>query len=129
MTIAKPETLAQAQHWDRAKAFYVRAGLCLTCAAQAAWGHQQGFNHAKPPCPACLPVLLTFPRNERGEWRSVPTAASADWIRSSAPSLTVAFLSAQEAGVDSLHPLIPRCSSLPLPTQLEPRATLTFTAA
>lgn len=66
----RPETNRQALTWDATKRHYILLGLCPRCAAQAAWGHQQGFAKVNPPCFACLPVVLTFPVNEHGEWRS-----------------------------------------------------------
>jgi hypothetical protein len=66
----KPETLWQARSWDATKRHYLSLGLCGICASQAAWGHQQGFTRVNPPCLSCLPVVLTFPVNEPGEWRS-----------------------------------------------------------
>jgi hypothetical protein len=66
----RPETIRQAQTWDATKRHYILLGLCLRCAAKAAWGHQQGFTKVNPPCFACLPVVLSFPVNEPGEWRS-----------------------------------------------------------
>ncbi len=67
-----PETPAQAAEWDASKAHYLRLGLCHGCAAQISYGHQQGqgFKEIHPPCTACLPVVLGFPTNEAGEWRS-----------------------------------------------------------
>ncbi len=66
----RPETIWQARLWDATKRHYISLGLCPLCASQAAWGHQQGFTRVNPPCLACLPVVLTFPVNEPGEWRS-----------------------------------------------------------
>lgn len=56
-----PETLGQARVWQRKNGRYLIAGLCYTCAAQAAWGHAQGFEKIKPPCDECLPVVRIFP--------------------------------------------------------------------
>lgn len=66
----KPETPRQARSWDATKRHYRSLGLCGACAAQAAWGHQLGFTTVNPPCLVCLPVVLSFPVNEPGEWRS-----------------------------------------------------------
>ena len=67
-----PESLRQAREWDENKRHYLRLGLCHRCAAQISFGHQngQGFTQIHPPCTDCLPVILTFPTNEVGEWRS-----------------------------------------------------------
>jgi hypothetical protein len=67
---ASVETLRQARLFDAYKRRYVRLGLCYACAAQAAWGHQLGFSLSKPPCPACQPVVNTFPVRRPNQWRS-----------------------------------------------------------
>lgn len=67
----RPETLAQAEHWQRRNREYVRAGLCLRCAAQAAWGHQLGFTRVHPPCAACAPVVASLPAPAAGGWRKL----------------------------------------------------------
>ncbi len=51
------ETLSQARHWDKRKSRYVAYGLCHRCAAQAAWGHQCGFNRVAAPCDGCAPIV------------------------------------------------------------------------
>jgi hypothetical protein len=53
VTRTAPETIYQAQKWDKNKSLYLRAGFCEVCAAQATWGHQLGFSHVKPPCASC----------------------------------------------------------------------------
>ena len=61
---SRPETLRQAQEWERIKLGYLRAGLCHKCAAQAAWGHQPGAGGwcaVNPPCPDCAPFVAMFP--------------------------------------------------------------------
>lgn len=67
-----PETLAQARRWDRAHAWYLRAGLCGRCASQMAWGHQIGWGRVHPPCESCLLIIGTFPLIQVNGWRSVP---------------------------------------------------------
>jgi len=69
-TSPRPETRRQAETWDRNKRHYVQLGLCSSCAAQAAWGHQLGFTEVIAPCSRCLHVVIGFPVNEPGEWRS-----------------------------------------------------------
>jgi hypothetical protein len=69
-TSSRPETRRQAETWDRNKRHYVQLGLCSRCAAQAAWGHQLGFTEVHAPCSGCLHVVIGFPVNEPGEWRS-----------------------------------------------------------
>lgn len=81
-SLLRPETLRQAQTWDKNKRHYLALGLCSVCAAQASWGHQQGFREIKPPCAGCLHVVMGFPVNEPGEWRS-------DSPRRSAPLSTL----------------------------------------
>ena len=53
--VSQPETLRQAQRWDGHVVTYRAMGFCGTCASQAAYGHQLGFNvishrvrHARP---------------------------------------------------------------------------------
>lgn len=77
-----PETIRQARTWVTTKGHYLELGLCSTCAAQAAYGHQLGFGRANPPCASCLPVILSLPVNELGEWRSSsPRRADAGSVR------------------------------------------------
>lgn len=59
-----PETLRQAQRWDRVKRDYVDAGLCNRCAAQLAWGQDNagGWMGLRPPCDACTPIVCAFPQ-------------------------------------------------------------------
>lgn len=68
---SQPETFRQAQTWELVKNTYRADGLCTTCAAQAAWGHQNGFTTIEPPCPACVPVIagFPFPVGESSPWR------------------------------------------------------------
>lgn len=59
-----PETLAQADEWEKVKARYLRSGLCRKCAAQAAWAHQSragGWGRVNPPCPPCAELVEWFP--------------------------------------------------------------------
>lgn len=66
-----PETEAQARVWDRKLKRYEIAGLCHTCAAQAAWGHALGFGKIKDPCERCQPIVNALPNSgPRGsKWR------------------------------------------------------------
>jgi hypothetical protein len=68
-----PETLGQARVWTRKALRYELAGLCTKCAAQAAWGHAQGFGEIKDPCAACQPIVNAFPGDgPRGsKWRKI----------------------------------------------------------
>ena len=66
-----PETKAQARAHARKQKRYRRLGLCHACAAQAAWGHQCGFQKIHDPCPACQGTVDAFPTpGPRGsKWR------------------------------------------------------------
>jgi hypothetical protein len=66
------ETLRQAQRWEQVKAHYQGKGLCGPCAAQAAYGHQIGFTRVNPPCDACFPIVIRFPGQGAGDWRTDP---------------------------------------------------------
>lgn len=66
----KPETLRQAKHWDERKQHYLRLGLCHRCAAQAAYGHADGFGRVKAPCINCTDIVATFPTRRANNWRS-----------------------------------------------------------
>lgn len=70
--MAQPETLRQSQRWDATKSVYLRQGLCHGCAAQAAWGHQQGFHEVRTPCQACSPTVATFPHRRTDKWSTLP---------------------------------------------------------
>lgn len=74
----RPETVAQARTWEVVKNAYRRDGLCDTCAAQAAWGHQNGFALIRPPCPACAPIVASFPTPAGADspWRRWPRGTS-----------------------------------------------------
>lgn len=67
----EPESVSQAKVWDRKYRRYQLAGLCSTCAANAAWGHQCGFGEISDPCPECQPTVNAFdtsgPRGSK--WR------------------------------------------------------------
>lgn len=68
-----PETIGQARVWTRKAKRYEIAGLCTRCAAQAAYGHAQGFGEIKDPCSACQPIVSTFPgAGPKGsKWRKI----------------------------------------------------------
>lgn len=67
----KPETLAEARHWQNRNTRYLSLGLCYACAAQAAYGHQLGFSRINPPCAVCVPIIAAFPVRAVGPWRKV----------------------------------------------------------
>lgn len=66
-----PETLSQARYFDMLKRHYEGLDLCGACAAQAAHGHQIGFSLSRPPCPACEPIVNTFPTQRTNGWWSL----------------------------------------------------------
>jgi hypothetical protein len=57
----EPETIGQARVWTRKQGRYEIAGLCVVCAAQAAWGHAIGFQKIHDPCLICQPIVAAFP--------------------------------------------------------------------
>lgn len=73
--IVPPESLSQARAHHRLTNRYEQAGLCRTCAAQAAYGHQLGFTKVNAPCDWCLPVVQAFPKPAARKWRKLTTAA------------------------------------------------------
>jgi hypothetical protein len=66
-----PETLRQARRFDERAKQYRRALRCHRCAAQAAYGHQEGFANVDPPCAACRPIVATFPVPAGNGWRKI----------------------------------------------------------
>jgi hypothetical protein len=66
-----PETKAQARAFDRKRRRYRRVGLCHACSAQAAWGHQCGFQKINAPCTECQAVVnaLPTPGPKGSPWR------------------------------------------------------------
>jgi hypothetical protein len=58
---APPESLNAARRFDQRVKQYRAAGLCRRCAAQAAFGHTDGWLKVHPPCSVCLPIVHTFP--------------------------------------------------------------------
>lgn len=67
----QPETPAQAREWTKTKNHYLRRGLCHRCAAQAAYGHADGFATVHAPCADCLPTVATMPTAQPNGWRSL----------------------------------------------------------
>jgi hypothetical protein len=65
----KPETLSQAQTWQRVCRLAEGAGLCTRCASQVAWGSQGGFSSVREPCAACTVVMLEWPVAKPNGWR------------------------------------------------------------
>jgi hypothetical protein len=66
-----PESLDQARHFDRKVVRYLTAGICRTCSAQAAWGHQLGFSLIQPPCADCRDAVAALPTPSVGGWRKL----------------------------------------------------------
>lgn len=68
-----PETLGQARVWMRKQRRYEIAGLCTFCAAQAAWGHSEGFQKIQEPCSRCKPLVDAFPTPgpRKSPWRKI----------------------------------------------------------
>ncbi len=72
----EPETLRQARRFDERATQYRRALGCDRCAAQAAYGHQEGFADVHPPCAACRPIVATFPVPAVNGWRKIDGKAA-----------------------------------------------------
>lgn len=66
----QPETLTQAREWDHMRKRYTRLGMCTRCAAQAAYGHADGFSTVQPPCAKCVPAIAALPTSQPNGWRS-----------------------------------------------------------
>src|SRR5690606_10003832 len=83
------ETLEQARTWDRVKTAYLRDGFCDPCAAQAAWGHQNGFTRVRPICGLCVGTIPTYRHaGERARtWAKMPSHCSADEELSTSPPI------------------------------------------
>ena len=84
MTV-KPETIRQAETWERTKNAYRTRGICWSCSAQAAYGHQLGFLRVVPPCNLCAQAIALLPKIEANGWRSQSVSSSATW-RTARPS-------------------------------------------
>jgi len=82
----RAETPSMAASWTRRRNRYRVLGLCETCAAQAAYGHQSGFGphehiraghlvleSVQSPCGKCAPVVASFPVPAAGGWRKHPS--------------------------------------------------------
>jgi hypothetical protein len=68
----RPETQYAARRFDQRVRQYARAGLCWRCAAQAAFGHVDGWLNVHPPCVSCRAAVESFP-TETGSssWRKL----------------------------------------------------------
>jgi len=65
-----PETEGAARAWQRVVDHARTAGLCATCAAQLAWGVQNGFSTVHPPCDECAPIIAGWPVPRQKGWRT-----------------------------------------------------------
>lgn len=72
-TLTEPESVRQAQRHESVTNSYRLAGLCVRCAAQAAYGHQHGFSTVRRPCTACRSVVERFPVGKPNGWRALPS--------------------------------------------------------
>jgi len=79
--VSEPETDSQAMLWEMTCSLAADYGLCRTCAAQLAWGHQNGFSTVHAPCANCAHIVATLPTLKVNGWRTVKGRASrrADW--------------------------------------------------
>lgn len=66
-----PESLRAARRWDRIRDNYAAFGLCNKCAAQAAWGHANGWGDVDSPCDRCAELITALPVPQAEGWRSV----------------------------------------------------------
>ncbi len=96
-TSTEPETAHQAAKWERVKNRYLRAGLCLRCASQAAWGHQCGFLAINPPCDDCAGVELPAWLTDHHGLRAVK------WLRRVAVDPSESTTEGQDTREVSLH--------------------------
>jgi hypothetical protein len=72
---ARPETVRQAERWDVNKNRVVEAGLCHPCAAQYAWGLQDGFTGSRPPCRSCSEIVArSLGMIKPNGWRVLPSS-------------------------------------------------------
>lgn len=65
-----PESLRSARLWDQTRDHYARHGLCDRCAAQAAYGHADGFVEVHRPCTGCAELVADLPVEQVNGWRS-----------------------------------------------------------
>lgn len=80
-----PETLEQAETWDKTRNHYSRFGLCDQCAAQAAWGHENGWSDLNQPCSKCAELVTTLPVSQLDGWRSFQRGHTGDTAPSQRP--------------------------------------------
>lgn len=90
MSAPMPETASQAASWQRIVNLAVDAGLCRSCAAQIAYGAQNGFATVHPPCAACAPLVASWPVARLSGWRTPAGRLTSPsvWQRSSSDRRT-----------------------------------------
>jgi hypothetical protein len=102
-TLGRPESLRQAQRFETYRSHYADLGLCASCSALYAYGHQHGFSaliHVQPgqPCTACRPVVETFPDPEVGDLHSYgPESARSCRVSTTGYSESTCALTANES--------------------------------
>lgn len=74
--IHQTESAGEARWHQTTTNAYLAAGLCHSCAAQAAYGHQLGWSKVNQPCTVCRPIVAAFPQPQVNDWRSKPRDAS-----------------------------------------------------
>lgn len=90
MSTPKPESASQAASWQRVVNLAVEAGLCRSCAAQLAYGAQNGFSTVHPPCRVCAPLVASWPVARLSGWRTPAGRLTSPsvWPRSSSDRRT-----------------------------------------
>jgi len=77
----EPESIHQAERWERVKRQGVRFGLCIVCAAQVAWGAQLGFSQTtRQPCATCAPLMAALPVSQANGWQTPAGVLSRPWM-------------------------------------------------
>jgi hypothetical protein len=102
----KPETIRQAETFTTVRNYYAGIGLCNRCAAQAAWGHEDGgtgFKGIHDPCAKCQPLVDTFPAPAYGKWRKCMNPANAA-IRVGPPVVNVETPETDSIPATAYHP-------------------------
>lgn len=70
-----PETVRQAEEWQRRKNAYYGVLGCHACASKLAYAHRDGWSTVEgPPCsPRCAAIVAGFPESTcHPEWRKWP---------------------------------------------------------
>lgn len=79
MTTRAPETPTQAAAWAKVQGRALDYGLCHRCAAQVAWGSQNGFRTVKPPCSRCAELVAPLPVLKGQGWCVPEGRLSGPW--------------------------------------------------